>query len=371
MRATLCTKKAREHLKPSVRRKLLQDSGFACSICGNIPVVFHHIEEWAENFSNDEKYLIPICDKCHRRIHGEGGTIFSKDELYQYKRKPKKPKIISDQIPFEAKKHYSFFVGNNFVMNGERTSMFRIHENYPLISIDTSSGELKLTILSDVQNEKPIYLISDNELLIQAEDIWDMKYSGNSLKIWKILSGKKEIFVELIIKPDIIILKEMNTFIGKNTFSIQKQRKPKKIQVDKISMEVRRCEEIFKEYASVIDSQPPISDVYKGIDIDSVLKKVTKDRLKMDILQYLYHDFYKKFRWPWHYYMYVLDGELRKFGIFYEQKQNQENIDSTQREIENYINRIKERYKEEFKQLENVIVTNNGVIWSGNIEVQL
>ena len=79
-------------------------SNFAYSICGNIPIVYHHIEEWSKHESSDEKYLIAISDKCRRGIYGEGGVLFSKEELYYYKENPKKPqKRQVDIIIREAK----------------------------------------------------------------------------------------------------------------------------------------------------------------------------------------------------------------------------------------------------------------------------
>ena len=66
-----CSRKAREHIKSNIRQELANYSNFACSVCGKIPIVFHHIEEWSKKFSNDKKYLIPICDECHKHIHGE------------------------------------------------------------------------------------------------------------------------------------------------------------------------------------------------------------------------------------------------------------------------------------------------------------
>ncbi|MCD4650619.1 MAG: HNH endonuclease [Candidatus Cloacimonetes bacterium] len=43
-------------------------------MCGNIPIVYHHIEEWAKEKSNDESLLIPVCNKCHRDIHSKSNN---------------------------------------------------------------------------------------------------------------------------------------------------------------------------------------------------------------------------------------------------------------------------------------------------------
>jgi hypothetical protein len=135
MRSSTCSREARERIKSDIRLRLAQHSNFACSICGGIPIVFHHIQEWSKSFSNDEQILIPICDRCHRGIHGEGGgNMFSKKELYEYKANPKRPRILADKLPLERKQGYSFFIGCNFIANGEKVSLFKLRGGHSLAS---------------------------------------------------------------------------------------------------------------------------------------------------------------------------------------------------------------------------------------------
>jgi len=216
MKSLDCSHKAREYIEIDIKRRLAKHSNFACSVCGAIPIVFHHIEEWSKSFSNDEELLIPLCDKCHRGIHGEGGTLFSKEELYEYKTNPKRPLLLTDKLPLEKKKSYSFFVGSNFVANDVKVSLFSFSEGHNLLTVDTTTGSLLLTILAEIQNGRAIYLIRNNELMIDTTDIWDMRYSRSSLKIWRIANKEKTVILDLIVKPDLIILREMKTtFDGK------------------------------------------------------------------------------------------------------------------------------------------------------------
>jgi len=105
-----CSQQARESIENEVKLRLAQHSNFACSICGAIPIVFHHIEEWAKHYSNEERFLITICDSCHRLIHGKGGSVFSKDELYFHKANPKRPLKIMKQLPLDKKKVFPFLL---------------------------------------------------------------------------------------------------------------------------------------------------------------------------------------------------------------------------------------------------------------------
>ena len=268
MKAESCARKSRDNIPANVKHQLLQKSRFSCSICGKIPIVFHHIEDWAKEHSNDIEVLIPICDSCHRRIHGEGGNLLSKDELYEYKKNPKKPSILKDKLPLERKKDYSFFVGSNFIENGSKANLIRFPDGSHLTSIDISDGNLKLSILDKIVDEERFYLIKENELTIDPAYIWDMRYSGNSLKIWKMSGGKKRIFIELIIRPKLIIIKRMETTFNGKHFRIYRPRAPHKAKVHKLEKIVRSYEDKYKEFSDQIDALPREHESFKGFDLD-------------------------------------------------------------------------------------------------------
>lgn len=369
MRQSTCSRKARERVKAHTRWKLARHSNFACSICGNIPIVFHHIEEWSKRFSNDERFLIPICDKCHRRVHGEGGSVFSKDDLYEFKATPKRPSILKDKFPLEQKRGYSFFVGSNFIADGEKASLFRFPDGHCLVSIDTSPGILRLSILAGIQNGEAVYLIKDNELLIDSQDVWDMKYSGSSLKIWKIANGKEVVFIDLIIKPDVIIIRRMNTSFNGITFRVRKLRAPQQRQVRKIVAGVKHHEELYHEMSAEIDKQPRIGYVVNGVDIDTLIKQLRKDDLRMRLEQDLRYGFCKQFRWDWRYYQGVLNRVLRESPIFGRDRDVPPNLPAELRRMHEAAATIKAKYREEFEELSDVVAEFGGVIWLGNFEV--
>lgn len=352
-------------MRADIRCSLAQHSRFACSVCGAIPIVFHHIEEWSKRFSNDAEYMIPICDKCHRRIHGHGGTVFSKDELYQHKTTPKRPEILKDTLPLGAKKHYSFFVGSNFIADGERGSLFRLPGGHSLMSIDTTLGTLGLSVIVGLGSGMPVYLIKQNELLISTDDIWDMRYSGSALKIWRIAGGRKSVFVDLAIEPDVIIMREMNTSFNGKPFRIRKLRAPQRRSVKKIENQVKEYEEIYYELSKRIDGQPRVGGVYDGIDIDALVREPDRDRVKRRLEQDLYHRFCKEFTWDWVYYQWVLDGVLKHSSVF--GKSEPEIVAPEFRALEHKIGNIKARYSQQFAALGDVVVEYNGIVFQENI----
>jgi hypothetical protein len=365
MKRSTCSCKTREQVKPDVRQRLARYANFACSICGSIPIVFHHIEEWSQKFSNDEEFLIPICDKCHRRIHGEGGCLYSKRELYEFKNAPKRPSILTDELPLEHKRCYSFFVGCNFIANGERTTLFRFPEGHHLASVDTSSGTLKLSILASIQGSKTVYLIRDNELLIDSQDVWDMKYSGNSLQIWRRSDHRKSIFIDLVILPDVIIIRRMNTTFNGKTFQIRKLRSPQRRQVDRIANQVKQYEELYREMSVEIDSRPKTGDAFGGIDVDTLIKQTQKDALKTRMEQELSHGFYRNFKWPWPYYQWVLSGVLVKSPVFGRGR----DIPMELGTMHEMIASIRAKYEKEFEDLAGVVVEYDGEVWLDNINL--
>ena len=191
--------------------------------------------------------MVPICDKCHRGIHGEGGELFSKEKLYEYKKNPKRPSILRDQLPLERKRHYIFFIGSNFIAHGSKAALSKFPGGHHLAAIDTSEGVLKLTILEGIKNSTRSYLIEENELVIDSQDIWDMRYSRDFLKIWRMKNYEKTIFIDLIIKPDVIIIRRMNTTFNNIPFRIYKLRNPQKQQVDKIVEIVNSYDNLYKQ----------------------------------------------------------------------------------------------------------------------------
>ncbi len=370
MKSLDCSQKAREQLATDVRRKLAQHSNFSCSICGAIPIIFHHIEEWSRSFSNDEELLIPICDKCHRGIHGEGGTLFSKEELYEYKANPKRPSLLTDKLPLERKKSYSFFVGNNFITNNVKVSLFSFSHGHNLLTVDTSTGSLMLTILAEIQNGNLIYLIQNNELMVNSTDVWDMHYSRSSLKIWKSNNEEKMVVIDLAIKPDVIILREMATTFDGKPFRIYRLRKPQQRQVNKIRGVVQECEELFKKKAEEIDKQPKKDGPpNSSIDFDKFIKETDKEILKTKIKEFLTYEFCHEFNWDWHYYVKVLNKVLAESPVFDHKPDLLTNHSERFKQANNTIATMKAKYQTELEDLEDLVVEYNGSFWSGNIQV--
>ena len=369
MKAETCAKKSRDNISVKVKHKLLQKSSFSCSICGKIPIIFHHIEEWAKEHSNDIDVLIPICDSCHRGIHGEGGNLFSKDELYEYKKNPKSPSILSDNLQLDRKKNFSFFVGSNFLEKGSKANLIRFPDGSHLTSIDISDGNLKLSILVKIVNNERFYLIKENELMIDPSDIWDMRYSGNSLKIWKMTDGKKRIFIDLIFRPELIVIKRMETEFNGRPFRIYKPRAPHRKKVLKLKKIIDAYESKYKEISEQIDMLPKQHGSYKGLDIDTFIKQSRKDIIKTQFEQAILYDHQKEFKWDWPKYFGVVHKLFKDSEVFIAKERMPTSLPKEYERINMHISEIKKKYSSDFNELEDTIAEYGGFIFNGTIMI--
>lgn len=370
MKAESCSRRAREHIRANLKHQLALNSNFSCSICGKIPIVFHHIEEWSKKYSNDYDVLIPICDLCHRGIHGEGGNLFSKSELYEYKRNPKRPSILKDKLPFDRKKQFSFFVGSNFIANGSKANLIRFHDGNHLTSIDISDGNLKLSILQKIVDGEKIYLIKENELMVDPTNIWDMRYSRNSLKIWKITDGRKRILIDLIIRPDLIVIKRMETTFNGKPFRIYKLRAPHRKKVLKLRKIIHFYEAKYKELSEQIDALPREHEIHNGWgDIDAFIKQSRKHIIKTRFEQTILYDHHKEFKWDWPYYIGVVYKLFKDSDIFRLEHRIPKPLPKEHERIYLRIAKIKEAYAKDFNELKDTVVEYGGMNFSGNIMI--
>ncbi|UCG66314.1 MAG: HNH endonuclease [Deltaproteobacteria bacterium] len=369
MKAESCARKSRENIPANVKHQLLQISRFSCSICGKIPIVFHHIEEWSKEHSNDIDALIPICDSCHRCTHGEGGNVFSKDELYEYKKNPQSPSILKKRLYLDRKKNFSFFIGSNFIENGRKANLIRFPDGSHLTSIDISDGNLKLSILERIVDNEKFHLIKENELIIDPSDIWDMRYSGNSLKIWKIIDSKKRIFIELIIRPDLIVIKRMETTFNGKPFRIFKPRAPHKTKVIKLKQIIDAYESEYREISDQLDMLPKQYGIYKGLDIDTFIKQSRKDIIKKQFEQAILYEHQKEFKWDWPKYYQVVQKLFEDSEVFRAKERMTTSLPKEYERINMHISEIKKKYSSDFAELKGTIAEYGGFIFNGTIMI--
>ena len=279
--------------------------------------------------------------------------------------------MLKDKLPINRKKNYSFFIGSTFIENGKKGHLFRFPDGSHLTSIDISDGNLRLSILDRIVDNEKFYLIKENELIIDSSDIWDMKYTRNYLKIWKIIDSKKRIFIELIFKPELILIKRLDTIFNSKPFRIYKPRAPHNAKFQKLEKIIENYEIAYMKISKQIDRCPEKYGTYKGENIDNSLKEIQKDIIKSQMRQAIEFDHENEFNWDWYKYHTIVNRLIENSKVFKYEKDSRSwpSFPKEFEKIERHISEIKKRYADEFSKLEGTIVEFAGIIINGGIMI--
>ena len=182
------------------------------------------------------------------------------------------------------------------------------------------------------------------------------------------MKGKKKIFIDLVITPEIIVIKRMNTTIDGLPFSIHKLRKPRPKQIMKLKRLVKSYEDRYIETSRIIDESPKINKVIDGIDIGEAFKKIHKDIIKTNMEQALIFEHSKDFKtWDWAYYQWVLEKVLDSSCVFRRQRSLPFPLPKEIKQMDAEAKRLRNKYKQYFEELEDVVVDYCGISMLGNI----
>jgi hypothetical protein len=183
------------------------------------------------------------------------------------------------------------------------------------------------------------------------------------------MGDNKVVFIDFVIKPDVIIIKEMNTTFDGKLFRIYRLRKPQQRQVDKIADKVHQYEELYRKLAAEIENRPRVGGVFGGLDVDVLIKETQKQSLKTQMEQELSHGFCHEFNWDWPYYQWVLSQVLKKSSVFGERKDVLVNEPESFKQMYEEVARIRTRYRKEFEEVGSTVVEYAGEIWLQNVQV--
>ncbi|MCK4825405.1 hypothetical protein KA005_57185, partial [bacterium] len=212
--------------------------------------------------------------------------------------------------------------------------------------------------------------IKENELMMDTSDMWDMRYSGNSIKIWRMSDGKKRIFIELIIGSELIVIKRMETIFNGKPFRIYKPRAPHKAKVLKLERIVRFYEGKYKDLSEQIDALPRENENHNDWgDMDAFVKQSQKDIIRTRFEQAILYDHQKEFKWNWPYYSGVVYKLFNDSEIFGSSPKNRTHLSKEDEKILLHISKIKEKYGKDFDELDDIVVEYGGVSFSGNIMI--
>ena len=98
-------------------------------------------------------------------------------------------------------------------------------------------------------------------------------------KIWKMKDGKRKIFIELLFRPELIVIKRMETTFNGIPFRIYKPRAPHRAQVLKLEKIVHCYEREYKKISEQIDALPREHEIHPEFgDMDACIKKIWNNK---------------------------------------------------------------------------------------------
>ncbi|HHQ6631940.1 TPA: HNH endonuclease [Serratia fonticola] len=148
------------YIKASVRRKIREDAGYGCVICGNLFVDYEHIEpEFHCAQSHDPERMTLLCRGCHSRVTDKRT---SKDRVWQCKADPATKRIGFASEILEPKDNLSIKL-NTLTVSGSEV-ILRLHGK-PLLWFEKGLSHNEPLLLNAIfhdENSKPIAYISRN-----------------------------------------------------------------------------------------------------------------------------------------------------------------------------------------------------------------
>lgn len=166
----------------AVRRFLRKEVGYACPICGDPLLTYHHIVPWSEEEHFRTADMIALCYR-HAR-EADSGTICRRD-LRQLKKTQLSPKTgtIGHKFTIFDWRDFSLFLANRTVLFTNCFIVLRVIDRNVIWFVPSEHGLLFSLAIND-EAGKPLLLIEDNDWLINVEDRWDCEVTSNTLSVF-------------------------------------------------------------------------------------------------------------------------------------------------------------------------------------------
>ena len=181
---------ARPKIQAHIRRKVRQDCGFGCVICGMPIYDIDHIVEYSKVKVHKADNLVCLCPTHHRLK-----TWMTREMLLDYKANPfNKSQSATTTFPlYIFGDTIDIYPGNNHynkVFTEENSVNYPIVvDNHALISIKKEQKILLLSFLVHDENDKLILQIVDNEIAFST-GVWDAVREGSTFEIYNVELNK-------------------------------------------------------------------------------------------------------------------------------------------------------------------------------------
>lgn len=226
-----------------IKREVRQRCGFGCVICGFPLFEYDHMKQWAVVNEHKAEDLTLLCDKHHKEVTN---GLLPREKVLKANENPYNKKV-GGSSPWQL--HYQgdsceVTIGGNFFSTksgGNITQSIPVLvDGVPLINFIMDGGNLLLNMVLFDQNNEVVLQIMNNELFYSVRP-WDVEIEGRRLTIRekarhflvsilfeppnKITIDKARLLcngVEILVKPDHILLTNNNTLLrGNNAINTQ------------------------------------------------------------------------------------------------------------------------------------------------------
>jgi len=226
-----------------VQREVRQRCGFGCVVCGCPIYDYHHMKPYAEVQAHTANNLTLLCVTHHREVTNK---LLTDDQVAAANKNPKNVREGVSQpyaLDFEGE-GFQVNVGSNVIANRTKDEEGRCigipiaidDQNIISFCVD-AEGRVFLNMCLFDEFNRPLLQIHENAL-IYRQDVWDIKFSGNTLDVrqavrkifitlefcppneMKITNGRILYNgIELLVRPTHLFLVNKSSFLSQNYVS--------------------------------------------------------------------------------------------------------------------------------------------------------
>lgn len=162
-----------------VKRRLRQESGFGCCVCGHPFLEYHHIIPFSVRAHHEPENMIALCPNHH---HQADQGALSEGEQREHKTRPYN--VLNDIAEGDLKYNYPYVAtilgGTEFVGPGIKIAV----DKEPLIQIlKGDDDQLLLSITLYDENDNVLFIVQGNEWISGDQAPWDIDYKYKHITI--------------------------------------------------------------------------------------------------------------------------------------------------------------------------------------------
>lgn len=184
-----------------VKRKIRQECGFGCVVCGNAIYEYEHIDPpFANAKSHDSDKMALLCGACHGYVTRK---FWSKQKIIEARCAPWSIKnghahFLMDASSFAERQ---IKIGKTLLIDPDETVISAFGEPVLIIrSPEDNNSPIRVSALFRNTAGEIIFQIDDNEVSIN-EDSWDVNTEGGRVIVRE---RSRKIALQLVVNPDSI-----------------------------------------------------------------------------------------------------------------------------------------------------------------------